>query len=316
MTEERLLQCVKELARRVEQYGSHLQRSEIQTRYTLIDPLLRALGWNIEDPAEVCLDHDLALFRPYAIFYGGKVCLVIKARPLGSDLTEVGDERASLWNETPYFAMTDGRHWEVYATHGLAIPENELIVKFDICSSPVEVVPLASVLRPSVLGSAGPPVPVFPLPKAIDADQVDGEKGVVVLPDTLYLPKDREGVLTCWVEVPVETWKDFCVEIVRWLVDVGKLGPSHCPIQRTRNKYIVHTEPRHPSGAHFPPSQCTQVGSVWVDTKYNRKYIVENTELILRHVGEDPHRYGFRWGEKTYRSKTVFGIVRVSRKDD
>lgn len=313
MTEAGLPQRIKELARRVEQYGPLLQGSEIQTRYTLIDPLLRALGWNIEDPAEVRLDHDLALFRPYAMFYKGKICLVIKARPLGLDLKEVRGERESLLNETPYFAVTDGRHWEVYATHGLAIPENELIVKFDICSSPSEVAGLASVLRPSVLGSAGPPVPVFPLHQAVFADQVDDGKGVVVLPDTLYLPKDHEGEPTCWVEVPVKTWKDFCVEIVRWLVYSGKLGPSNCPILRTRDKYIVHTEPRHPSGAYFPPSQRTQVGSVWVDTKYNRKYIVENTQLILRHVGEDSRRYGFRWGEKTYKSKTVFGIVRFMR---
>lgn len=304
MTEAGLEQCVKELACRVEQYSPLLQGSEIQTRYTLIDPLLRALGWNVEDPEQVRVDHELALFRPYVMFYKGKVCLVIKARPLGLDLAEIRAERASLANEIPYFAVTDGGHWEVYATHGLAVPENELIVKFDVCSSPVEVARLASVLRPSVLGPATPSVPVWPLPDAIFADQV-GDKGVVCLPDTLYLPKSREGVLTCWVEVPVETWKDFCVEIVRWLVDSGKLGPSHCPIQRTRNKYIVHTDPRHPSGTHFPLSQSTQVGPVWVDTKYNRKYIVENSELILRHVGEDPRRYGFRWGEKTYTSKTV-----------
>lgn len=265
-----------------------------------------------EDPAEVRLEHDRTLFRPYAIFYQGKVCLVIKARPLGLDLTEVRSERTNLWNETPYFAVTDGRYWEVYATHGLAIPENELIVKFDICSSSLEVARIASVLRPSILGPAAPAVPVFPLPDAIYADQVH-EKGVVVKPDRLYLPEDRKGMLTRWVEVPIETWKDFCVEIVRWLVNSGKLGPSNCPILRTRDKYIVHTEPRHPSGAYFPPLQRTQVGSVWVDTKYNRKYIVENTQLILRHVGEDPRRYGFRWGEKTYKSKTVFGIVRFMR---
>lgn len=308
MAEEGLPQCVGELARRVEQYGSLLQGSEIQTRYTLIDPLLQALGWNTQDPAQVRVDHDLALFRPYAMFYKGQVCLVVKARPLGVDLKEVRGERDSLRNETPYFAVTDGRYWEVYATHGLAVPENELTVKFDVCRAPLEVARMANALRPSVLGPGAPSVPVWPLPDAIFADQV-GHKGVVYLPDTLYFPKSREGVLTYWVKVPVETWKDFCVETVRWLVDSGKLGPSHCPIQRTRNKYILHSEPRHPSGAPFPPSQRTQVGSVWVDTKYNRKYIVSNTELILHHVGEDPRRYGFRWGEKTYGSKTVFGIV-------
>lgn len=306
MAEEGLLQCVGELARRVEQYGPLLQRSEMQTRYTLIDPLLQALGWNTQDPAQVRVDHDLALFRPYAMFYKGKVCLVVKPRPLGLDLQEVRRERDSLRNETPYFAVTDGRYWEVYATHGLAVPESELIVKFDICSSPLEVARLASVLGPSVLGSAGPPVPVFPLPKAIDADQV-GDKGVVYLPDTLYFPKSPEGVLTCCVEVPVGTWKDFCVETVRWLVDSGKLGPSHCPIQRTRNKYIVHTEPRHPSGS----GRWHRVGSVWVDTKYNRADHVKNIETILRHVGEDPRRYGFRWGEKTYKSEAILSPLYI-----
>lgn len=54
--EERLRQCIEKLGNRLKQHERLLHQSEIQTRYILIDPLLRTLGWNTEDPMLVRLD--------------------------------------------------------------------------------------------------------------------------------------------------------------------------------------------------------------------------------------------------------------------
>ena len=47
---ESLLECVNEIRECIEAHGPSLRRSEAQTRYALIDPLLRELGWDTQDP--------------------------------------------------------------------------------------------------------------------------------------------------------------------------------------------------------------------------------------------------------------------------
>ena len=47
---ESLLECVNEIRARIEAHGDALRKSETQTRYALIDPLLRELGWDTQEP--------------------------------------------------------------------------------------------------------------------------------------------------------------------------------------------------------------------------------------------------------------------------
>ena len=50
---ESLLELVETLRKRIDEHGAALRQSEALTRYALIDPLLRELGWDTEDPALV-----------------------------------------------------------------------------------------------------------------------------------------------------------------------------------------------------------------------------------------------------------------------
>ena len=47
---ESLLELVETLKARIDTHGDQLRQSEALTRYALIDPLLRELGWDTEDP--------------------------------------------------------------------------------------------------------------------------------------------------------------------------------------------------------------------------------------------------------------------------
>ena len=47
---ESLLELVETLKARIDEHGDQLRQSEALTRYALIDPLLRELGWDTEDP--------------------------------------------------------------------------------------------------------------------------------------------------------------------------------------------------------------------------------------------------------------------------
>ena len=50
---ESLLTLVEKLRERIDDHAPLLRQNEALTRYTLIDPLLRELGWDTENPTLV-----------------------------------------------------------------------------------------------------------------------------------------------------------------------------------------------------------------------------------------------------------------------
>ena len=44
------------IRKRVEEFGNQLALSETRTKYALIDPILHAMGWNLEDPSQVTFE--------------------------------------------------------------------------------------------------------------------------------------------------------------------------------------------------------------------------------------------------------------------
>ena len=57
---ESLLELVKTLSSRIDQHGPALRQSEALTRYALIDPLLRELGWDTSDPGMVIPEYRVS----------------------------------------------------------------------------------------------------------------------------------------------------------------------------------------------------------------------------------------------------------------
>ena len=54
MLQQSLANVIRQLRFRVQNHGDYLSSvDETRTRYTLIDPVLRALGWDLADPSQV-----------------------------------------------------------------------------------------------------------------------------------------------------------------------------------------------------------------------------------------------------------------------
>ena len=60
---ESLLELVETLGDRIDRHGPALKQSEALTRYALIDPLLRELGWDTSDPWMVMPEYRVRIFR-------------------------------------------------------------------------------------------------------------------------------------------------------------------------------------------------------------------------------------------------------------
>lgn len=134
MALESLVQLVETLRERINLQPPIIS-SEWQTRYALIDPLLRALGWDTADPTMVVPEDGSGNGRAdYLLQADGKPCMVIEAKRLGASLRDAQrqalDYAMDPSRQARYFTATNGKEWMVYDTHKPAA--SMLVISFDL----------------------------------------------------------------------------------------------------------------------------------------------------------------------------------------
>ena len=169
---ESLLKLVETLRERIQQHSAALRQSEMLTRYVLVDPLLRELGWDTENPDQVRPEYRVGSgFADYALLSGGKPIIVVEAKKLGTSMADglMQSIQYCMVDGTPYFAVTDGRHWEVYETHKRTPIDEKRIINFDIVEDNAADVAINAIImwRPNV-ESGDPTQPVPPVFKVAD----------------------------------------------------------------------------------------------------------------------------------------------------
>lgn len=139
MALEGLLQLLETLSQRINEHGAALKQSETLTRYALIDPLLRELGWDTADPAMVTPEYvspsgsaDYALFDTSA----ATPLMVVAAKPLGESLQDATMPGVlhCITDGIRYFAVTNGQAWDVYETHKPVPMDQKRVASFDLKS--------------------------------------------------------------------------------------------------------------------------------------------------------------------------------------
>ena len=166
---ENLLTLIEKLRERIDAHGDALRQSEALTRYTLIDPLLRELGWDTEDPDVVVPEYRLPnnQIADYVLYHDGNPAIVIESKKLAEPLQggKALDQGILYCAHTGagYFILTDGNSWELYEA-GKTAP----ITSFGLTGGSVADVCLKALAlwRPSVISGqiAGGEMPVIGLP--------------------------------------------------------------------------------------------------------------------------------------------------------
>ena len=132
---ENLLTLIEKLRERIDRHGDALRQSEALTRYALIDPILRELGWDTEDPDMVVPEYSSDAGRvDYALCNNGKPIIMLEAKRLDKPLKDAVRQVINycIQEGTDYFAVTDGRRWEIYETHKRGSIDEKRIVSFDL----------------------------------------------------------------------------------------------------------------------------------------------------------------------------------------
>ena len=117
---DELVDVIETLKSRINEHRAVLQGNEAQTRLSLIDPLLRALGWDTADPALVRTEFNLNNGRAdYALLdTDEKPVTIIEAKRLDESLGTT-DRRMQMltyanFSNVSYAGLTDGNQWVLY----------------------------------------------------------------------------------------------------------------------------------------------------------------------------------------------------------
>ena len=133
---ESLVATIGVLKGRIEQHQALLRQSEALTRYVLIDPLLRELGWDTEDPRKVRPEAGgLGGIADYELKQGDSTVALLEAKKLGQGVTPDGIGQAlNYCNQRgiAYMIVSDGDKWEMYEVFRQARIEDRKLAPFSI----------------------------------------------------------------------------------------------------------------------------------------------------------------------------------------
>jgi hypothetical protein len=235
-----LLEAIERVRERIERHGSKLSQNEMLTRYALVDPILRALGWDTEDPEQVVPEFQTEVGRPDYILHCADLRIGVEAKRLGADertFEQAYMRAAPLWQakRIRYYIITDGDRWVLW---DISQPkEKGLIADIQLSrDNPGDAarqllalwrpaMPEVKVAKPPVLSRKGGPPPT---PSGLSLQELRKQMRRGQSPPTSIRFPDG-------TQEDLRTWKDLLVAVAKWalpkLKQKGKL-PLDKLIQR------------------------------------------------------------------------------------
>lgn len=117
-----LYKAIAQVRVAIDQHEPKLAKSETRTRYVLIDPILRALGWDVSNLEEVEVERDTVERKKvdYALLSSEQVPLVlVEAKRLNAPHASKNISQLLMYClevGAQYGVLTDGNQWEMYDT--------------------------------------------------------------------------------------------------------------------------------------------------------------------------------------------------------
>ena len=115
---EPLVSAVRAARNAIDENRDHLGKNEIRTRIVLIDPVLKALGWDVSNLEDVEVEFVTGNRRvDYALLgKNGRPIVLIEAKRLDEDLNSNRTQMLTYCTEigVRYGVLTDGNCWDLY----------------------------------------------------------------------------------------------------------------------------------------------------------------------------------------------------------
>ena len=133
-----LKETIETLRERIQAHRAYLEGNETRTRQVLIDPMLRALGWDVENPDSVEIEYPIEYsigrdWADYVLMVSGRPIAVIEAKRLGTPLYDKATNQALTYanrDGIPYMVVTDGDHWQMSVVFKQGRLEDRVLMEF------------------------------------------------------------------------------------------------------------------------------------------------------------------------------------------
>ncbi len=295
---DELVRCIELLQGRIQTYEATLRERETRTRMALIDPLLKALGWDIDDPGIVTPEHkvssgwaDYALLRP-----DGTPAATIEAKKFGTQLKDYRDQmlKYAITDGIKYAGLTDGNNWELYDIFQPVKLEEKRILEVSIADAPAHANALKLLLlwRPNLTSSApvnaetpilvDPPRPPDPPTSEDDwfaLSEYDPPTGTPSPSAVRFWDQEQHTV---------ESWVQIFIRVVEKLYRDGCFTVQDLPIGWTKTTSCVHTEPVHPDGKPFVSHKKIAGTPLVVSSHVSAGGVRSHSKKILRLFKKNP----------------------------
>lgn len=266
-----LIATLAEVCRQAEQHQPLLNKNEAATRAALIDPVLRALGWDTANVQQV--EPERTVENKQSLDYvlksnTGAIQAVVEAKKLGESLDKLGHVGALIgyaFSLKPIsFFITDGLNWHCYS------PEHshyKPIASIEITSGTLlpAALQLLQLLDAAHAGHGLPAPATQPknqLPAsssfAANTSKVKTTKATsqpvpysekhfteLALLSTLALPPGQKPTtlrLPNGTQKPIQTWKDILLEVCRFVLLNKQNLTLPLPDKAGKKRFLFATE--------------------------------------------------------------------------
>ena len=298
-----LIDTLKIVQERIEKHKENLKRNETLTRYALIDPLLRALDWQLDDPSIVVPEEKINNKLTADYSFGDKI-MILEAKSL-STILENYVEKLKLYmsnsnHMSVYGVLTNGSQWKTYHLVGQKLTH---LNEFNVTDSLETIIPKIVLLHRQVIISASENEctrcdSVFDNKKdlsvhisKVHATVIEETNNITRLLGYEYVPGSEppKELIIYDENIKITKWTHILKEVSRYLIKNKHITTSDCPFPKSGN-CIINTKPIHESGIKFRAKE--KVNNFYVELNVNPETSIKNSIKLIKHaVGVDLSKF-------------------------
>ncbi len=288
---EEMLRAIDKLRDKINKYKDQYSKNEWLVRYSLIDPFLKLLGWDLENPEEVIPELGTPTGRPdYTLFKSNKKLAFIGAKKLGTDENINQHLNYCIGEGVGYFITTDGNRWGVYDNSLFLKPIHERkTIEWSILNDPLEVILIKALyiskrffgLKYGEFNNSKP--------NNITINNNE-DKGLSynTRPKKIVKPTNKQikSININGQYINTNSAKGVLINTFRWLLDNGYLKNISIPLKSGKIRYLVNTRPVDQKGKSFKNPATVEGYYIECDNNHDRSIAL--AKLLLKEAGLDP----------------------------
>ena len=310
---DELIKVIECLKKRIKEHREQIQVYESRTRTTLIDPLLRSLGWDISDPSLVTIEPRTDKgWADYALLDDkGKTVVFVEAKKLAEKDVPIQQSVGYAIAENMqgnlyvrYCAFTNGDTWELYDLTMQKPVLKTSIVSDETAKCALQLLGLWQRSMADGLYSEAVQ-PVVPIQPARDPQPPAPAVATALSPPPVGWtalngsfhptgkPAPKSMKLPNGHELVPKSWRDVIIQTAVWLHQTGHLTRGNCQLlswetaNAKGNRYVLSRDGKHPDSTEFLSPY--RIGDqIILETHLSSREVIRRTIRMLEHFGQDP----------------------------